>query len=230
VETHPKNRNLTLTYGPLWRGWPLCPGHAPFVSEYLDLLLETMQEASSVNKRLCAFRFDLHYPPELTSQPESAISRFFHRLQREVDKEASMKTRRYPCRIYHAWAAERQLSARNHYHVAILVNKDAYYSWGPFPSLIGGNTGLGTRGGMAHCIVRAWAHALGVPPEMVVGSVHYANNGIYYLNSNRPNRSAEFAAIFERVSYMAKAATKIYGQGFRSFGCSRRKEIGQLAH
>ncbi|MBM7333528.1 inovirus Gp2 family protein [Alcanivorax marinus] len=224
MEPHPDNRNLTLTDSPFWKGWPLCPGHMPFICEYLDRLLETMQEALSAYNRVCAFRFDLHYPPELAVVPESAISRFFHQLQREVEGDMAMRVRRHPCRVRYAWAAERHLSTRNHYHVVILVNKDAYHSWGHFPNLVGGGRDCRYRAGMAHCVIRAWAHALGVPPETVVGSVHFASNGVYYLNNNGPDNSSQFAAIFERASYLAKASTKVYGQGARCFGCSRRRQ------
>ncbi|WP_420885025.1 inovirus Gp2 family protein [Alloalcanivorax xenomutans] len=187
-----------------------------------------MQESLSVYKRISAFRFDLHFPPEITDVPSFAISRFFHQLQREIERESRMKARRHSCRVFYAWAAERKEAARLHYHVVIFVNKDAYFSWGAYPKQARKGSNGENPGGMAHCILRSWSHALNISSEAVIGSIHFADNGVYYLKRNGPNSAAQFAAIFQRSSYLAKAKTKIYGQGHRCFDCSRRVETRDI--
>jgi hypothetical protein len=222
MKSHPQNRNLTLTYASHWRGLPLLAKHTPYVCEYLDRILETLEGASRTFPRLLVARFDLHFPLDLEVPRAHAISRFIKRLQREVDVYLNGRGSRYHCDIGHAWAAERDLSSRQHYHVVIFANKDAFHTWGRFPRENCGTTSPTPEQGLAHCIVRAWGHALLQDPCAIAGTVHFAEKGIYWLNRNKASYTSDFEDIYRRSSYLAKAETKEYGCGYRCFGYAHK--------
>lgn len=59
---HPFNPNLTLHYGNTWRGLPVVGKYSPFINEYLESILDTMNLAVNDYPRLFPLRFDLHFP------------------------------------------------------------------------------------------------------------------------------------------------------------------------
>lgn len=222
MHRHPDNPNLSLVDGPYWEGLPILVGSGPYVCEYLDRVREVLADAGARYTRLCVVRFDLHFPQGLEAPDLGAISRFFHRLQREIDNDLRGRPRRYPCRIAYVWVAERDRSISQHYHVTLLLNKDAYYGMGRYPSVgLDDNSGPETRSGLACCILRAWAHALRLEPSGVVGCIYFARNGVYHVDRNSPDWGGQFHAALQRTTYLAKARTKEYGAGYRCFGSSR---------
>jgi len=93
-----------------------------------------------------------------------------------------------------------------------MVNKDVYGILGDFGS---------EEGNMAARIKKAWSSALGSPSLVIDALVHFSKNGTYYLDKIAVNKKEQEATLFYRLSYFAKNATKVYGTGKRSFGCSR---------
>uniref|UniRef100_UPI002072D193 YagK/YfjJ domain-containing protein n=1 Tax=Atlantibacter hermannii TaxID=565 RepID=UPI002072D193 len=53
------------------------------------------------------------------------------------------------------------------------------------------------------------------------GLVHYPENCRYILDVNDFNFEGEYNKLLNRFDYLAKLDTKAYGDGDRSFGCSR---------
>ncbi|HAT3956431.1 TPA: inovirus Gp2 family protein, partial [Kluyvera ascorbata] len=53
------------------------------------------------------------------------------------------------------------------------------------------------------------------------GLVHYPENCRYILDVNDFNFEGEYNKLLNRLDYLAKLDTKAYGDGDRSFGCSR---------
>ena len=225
MHRHPDNPNLSLVYGPLWRGLPLPTTSGPYIHEYLDRLREVLADVGSRYARQCIVRFDLHFPQGLYKPDPSSISRFFHRLPREIAHDQKKRPRCYSCEISYCWAAEQDRSVNQHYHVALFLNKDAYYGLGRYPSTgFADEIVLENARGLAHCILRAWAHALWLHPRDVLGCVFFAFNGVYHLDRNSQIWSHQFLAAFERIRYLAKARTKKYGTDYRSFGSSRTRQ------
>ena len=70
-------------------------------------------------------------------------------------------------------------------------------------------------------IVRAWYSALGLELDDYPGLVHYPENCRYILDVNDFNFEGEYNKLLNRLDYLAKLDTKAYGDGDRSFGCSR---------
>ncbi|MHC9353997.1 YagK/YfjJ domain-containing protein, partial [Enterobacter ludwigii] len=61
----------------------------------------------------------------------------------------------------------------------------------------------------------------GATSEDYLGLVHYPENCRYILDSNDFNFEGEYNKLLNRLDYLAKLDTKVYGDGDRSFGCSR---------
>ncbi|MCV3909399.1 inovirus Gp2 family protein, partial [Pseudomonas aeruginosa] len=104
-------------------------------------------------------------------------------------------------------------SNRPHYHLLVLLNRDAYYGVGRLVS---------SRTNNVRRMEEAWASALRLPVEQVWGLVHIPERAEYRID--RYIRTGDHDALPEllhRVSYLCKAATKSYGDRQRGFGTSR---------
>ncbi|WP_303757401.1 YagK/YfjJ domain-containing protein, partial [Enterobacter kobei] len=53
------------------------------------------------------------------------------------------------------------------------------------------------------------------------GLVHFPKNCRYILDVNDFNFEDEYKKLLNRLDYLAKLDTKLYGDGDRNFGCSR---------
>lgn len=62
---------------------------------------------------------------------------------------------------------------------------------------------------------------LGLELDDYPGLVHYPENCRYILDVNDLNFKGEFNNLLNRLDYLAKLDTKIFGDGDRNFGCSR---------
>ena len=226
---HPQNGNLTLTDQPFWHGFALIPEYAPYVTQYLTRTFEVLGKAIENNRRLTVVRFDLRLPNGMKDPGPGIITRFVESLQSQVDADQAQKDREGKrgrhCRVRYIWTREQDRSESGHYHVAIMVNRDAYRFLGGYPASNGyveppqrpGNRTL------ADMIVRAWARALDlINVEEAIGCVHFCRNGVYWLDANGPTFSEQLKGVFYRLSYFAKADTKHYGDGAHSFGSSRK--------
>ncbi|MOA17559.1 hypothetical protein D3C78_1378230 [compost metagenome] len=142
-----------------------------------------------------------------------AISRFLESFKAKIEHSRSMARRnnRYAhgCRVRYIWTREFTTEGRPHYHLAILLNKDAYNALGYFASE-GRN--------IFNRLEEAWASALGLSRDTVVGLVHIPESPVYYIRRGDEQSQADF---FHRASYLCKAATKEYGDRQHSFGASR---------
>jgi hypothetical protein len=228
---HPTNPNLTLHYGDTWRGLPVLGKYSPFINEYLESIYETMMLAIKDYSRVFPLRFDLRLPVGWEDNNGAAISRFLASLKAKIEADLrrrakERKDNRYiDCRLRFCWVKERSQSTNSHYHVFVFLNRDAYFTVGNFRKvkwLPGDDTPLpDERMNMATRIIGAWGSALGLPPEMAVGLVHFPENAAYSLDINKASYWQDFGDVFQRASYFTKMDTKHYGDHGRNFGCSR---------
>lgn len=224
---HPDNSNLILHTEPYWNGYPVYTQRGPLIANYLQRIAETFSKALNDYPRLTGFRFDLHPPAGIDSLNNEAISRFMASLNAQLEADYLRKVREgkraYPCRLRYVWAREYGESGRVHYHVLILVNRDAYFTLGNYRTEAELNTmGLEDRTtNMADRLTNAWASALGLSPFQAAGLVHFPNNPVYAMNANAEDFQQQLAELFYRVSYFAKADTKQYGTNANAFGSSR---------
>jgi len=214
---HPQNHNLKLHYDNTYQGLPVMHGKGPFIREHLERLHSTMQRTLDQYPRVFAFRVDLKLPlsgmlPSYAFTNE-LISRFLESFKAKIEHSRSMARRnnRYAhgCRVRYVWTRELATEGRPHYHLVILLNKDAYNALGYYASE---GKNVFSR------LEEAWASALRLPRDAVAGLVHIPDNATYYITRDSWQSQADF---FHRASYLCKAATKEYGDRQHSFGASR---------
>lgn len=214
---HPSNTNLSLHYEHTYQGFPVQIEKGPFISEYLNRLYQTVGRALTQYPRVFAFRFDLRLPTE-TQLPDfvctnQVIERFMESFKAKIahNRSQARQLNKYAhdSKVRYVWAREQGQHGKPHYHLAILLNRDAFTALGKF------ETG---RDNMFNRLEQAWASALGLSVEAVRGLVELPRNPCYHLNLGELGGQAEF---FHRASYLCKAATKVFGDGSHGFGASR---------
>lgn len=214
---HSDNHNLTLHHESVFKGLSIQRDKGPFIREYLQRLYDTMWDALDQYPRVFAFRVDLRIPasgmlPSYVFTNE-VISRFFESFKAKIKYSRQMARRKNPyahgCKVRYVWSRELGEEGRPHHHLAILLNKDAFHTLGRFTS---------ERCNLFNRLEEAWASALRLPVEAVVGLVHIPKNHRYHLHRDDWDGQAAF---FYRASYLCKTATKEYGDRQHSFGASR---------
>ncbi|MCY9863346.1 inovirus Gp2 family protein [Vibrio coralliirubri] len=148
------------------------------------------------------------------------MKRFLASLNAQIATDQMNKAKQgkriHPCPLNYVWVRERSTSHNEHYHVALVVNQDAYYPLGK----------LHYEGTLACMVNKAWASALGLTVDEIEGLVHIPERPMYTLNRNHPparfQKNLDEAAV--RLAYLAKAETKILGDGRRNFGCSNPRK------
>lgn len=217
MKRHTQNQNLLIHDEGDYLGLPVQVGKGPFVKQYLDRLYSTIGRAVEQYSRVLAFRVDLRFPKGV-ELPESAytnqvINRFiesFKAKTRHNRQKASQGNKQaHDSEVRFVWAREVGGDGRPHYHVAILLNFDAFNALGKFEA---------GRDNIFNRLEQAWASALGFSVDSVRGLVEIPANPAYCLRRNDPQSQADF---FYRASYLCKVATKVYGSGQHGFGASR---------
>lgn len=214
---HPKNTNLTLHREKAYQGLGVQVNKGPFIREYLDRLHRTMERALCQYPRVFAFRFDLRLPANIQLPDcvftNAVVNRFFESFKAKIKHNRSqaryLNKYAHDSKVRYVWARELGQHGKPHYHLAILLNRDAFTALGKFE--VG-------RDNMFNRLVEAWSSALRLSAEAVSGLVEIPTNSSYYLNRGELEGQAAF---FHRTSYLCKSATKAFGDGSHGFGCSR---------
>jgi len=214
---HPRNSNLTLHYEGTYLGLPVQCDKGPFIREYLNRLHQTMNLAIEQYRRVFAFRFDLRLPiawnPHNLSYENEIIDRFIESFKAKIrnNRQNAFQGNKYAhdTIVRYVWTREVGQQGRPHYHLAILLNYDAFCSLGKFSP---------GRDNMFNRLQDSWASALGLPVDATMGLVEIPSNPYYHMMRNDNGSIAEF---FYRASYLCKSATKVFGNGSHGFGASR---------
>lgn len=228
---HPFNSNLNICHEPVWNERNVLQQEGGLVVEYLSASLDVLEDTVKEFCRSAMIRFELRVPVEYQDLNPIVITRFQNALKAIIKADLSRKARKgirvYPCRVRVVWAKEREDSHHPHYHVAIFLNKDAYFTLGEFKTtekaaaIWSRVLDSDIQENLLDRIRAAWASALHIPPLAAVGLVHVPENPVYIIDRKSDEYSKQFADAFERLSYLAKAKTKYYGDGSRHFGSSR---------
>ena len=214
---HPDNANLILHCDSHFQGWPIQKDKGPFIEQYLQRLLKTMQYTLSEYSRVFAFRVDLRFPVG-TQSPGCGyanevvgdfIASFKAKIEHNRYKARQLNKYSHNSKVRYVWAREEGQAAKHHYHLVILLNRDAFNALGYY---------IPDRNNMFNRLQQAWANALGLTVEEAAGLVHIPLNARYELDREKPEKQAEF---FYRASYLCKSATKVFGNGNHGFGSSR---------
>lgn len=189
----------------------------PFITEYLSSLKRTIDSALDQYPRILAFRVDLRLPHEVDLPlyicKNQAVSRFIESFKAKIAHNRLMARERnqyaHGCKVRYVWAREEGTAGRPHYHLVILLNRDAFYTLGKLQS---------DNSNMINRIEEAWASALSLSMCRTTGLVEIPDNAVYRLDYGD---SRGMSHLFHRASYLCKTVTKNYGDGLHGFGCSR---------
>jgi hypothetical protein len=176
---HSHNSNLHLHFDPIWNSYPVLTQKGPLIIEYLQRIDETLLRAVHDHRRTLLIRVDLRFPQYGDFGEGGFMTRFLESLRAQIEADQARKERNgirvHPCRIRYVWAREQALSINPHFHVGILLNKDAYHCLGGFNA---------DEGNMAARITRALASALGISVQEAIGLAHFPYGGIHVLDAN----------------------------------------------
>lgn len=220
MNRHPGNHNLPLHYEPTYRGLRVMVAEGPLVEPYLARTHLTIQRALDEHPRTFAVRCDLRFPkwmlPDDAEYSNDVISSFFIRLKEIIknDRRRAAKNNGYAhaTSIRYVWAREvgpKIRDGRPHFHILLLLNRDAYNALGSFNS---------SQENLFKRIETAWCRALKIPQLAADGLVEVPNRATYYVDLGELAGPSD---LFFRASYLCKAATKEYGEGRHCFDCSR---------
>ena len=217
MKRHSQNTNLQLHYERTYQGLPVQTKHGSLIVEYLDLLYLTVQRSLNEHPRTFAFRADLRFPEKLGAAAFIAsnimMERFFASFKAKILHNRARAKRKnqhsHDTAVRYVWAREIGNGGRPHFHLVIFLNNDAFFSVGLFES---------QRKNIFQRLQEAWASALRMNINQVLGLVEIPNNPCYYV---RLENQESIEQLFYRASYLCKSATKTYGNGCHGFGCSR---------
>ena len=189
---------------------------------YQQRIESTLDYAIEQNPRLNVVRFDLYLPDyyQCIDTPKAVannlISRFFASLKARLSSDAIQRRRLghrvHDTDLYYVWAREfGELAGKEHYHIAIFINKDRFHSLGSYDF---------NSDSLASLIIQAWASALAIPVDEAQSLVNFPDNACNWIESNSKNYSTQRDTSVSRLSYLAKNKTKVYGTGKRNLGTS----------
>lgn len=214
---HSQNRNLSLHYQPIFKGFEVQAENGPLVAEYLQRTTDVVQTALQHYASVFAFRLDLRFPVgycpsnfESNQILERFLASFKAKIRHNRTKAKELNPYARDSIVRYVWCREIGQNGAPHYHLAILLNNDAFCSLGIFE--------LG-RENLFNRLHEAWASALGVPLDSALGLVEFPQNPFYLLHRDDRQVQGEF---IRRLSYLCKAVTKVYGDWIHCFGTSRR--------
>lgn len=216
-QRHPFNTNLHLHYYNAYNDLEVQMESLPMVTEYLEALQVTLENALNDYPRVLAFRVDPVIPTvisdTMTEEDHRTLIPKFNASLRAIiqhDLERRRRSGWVPgTKVRHVWCREVGANGKPHYHYFLILNRDAYH----LPGRVGSpNENLFNR------ISRAWYSALGVEWNPQEPWIHVPQNPVYWIDRGNPQ---SFREAFYRASYLCKADTKQYGWGLRAFGTSR---------
>jgi len=213
---HSQNSNLSLHHHSAYQGFSVQTERGPLITDYLDRLWQVTQSALQQYPRVFAFRIDLRFPADQSFHHfdnnlvvEKFIASLKAKLRHNRSKAMALNPYAHDTEVRYVWCREVGHHGIPHYHMAILLNNDAFCSLGHYEP---------GRDNMFNRLHEAWASALGLPVESAMGLVEFPQNPFYLLQDSDPGALADF---FYRSSYLCKAETKQYGNRVHGFGASR---------
>ena len=228
---HPENTNLKLHYTPEWNGLPvLARPDQPLTENYLTAVRDLMDRALAQHPRTCVMHFTARLPYGWQGPRGGLADRFIASLRSQIDADLRRKSkqgkRTHECRVRQVWCREFSEEGQPHYHIAILVNRDAYSVLGR----VAGSQEVDCPwwlweeeavANMAERIQRAWCRVLQLTSQQGRALVHFPRNAVQLMSRSEPSFPDQYQAVFRRLSYLAKVNTKLYEDGYKNFGCSR---------
>jgi hypothetical protein len=208
-----RNTNLTLHNSSTYKNLKVNNNNGPLIVEYISAIGGTLRRSLVEYPKTLVLRFDLQAAHWFTNMGPEVISKFFASLKAMIKADMNRRHILHTCHMRYVWVKEKKTASLPHYHVAIMLNNEAYNELGNYSGLDEGLAGM---------IRKAWASALGVHAVNTKGLVHFPKNPTYCLSVNSPDIKESFEDVLYRLSYFAKAETKNYGDKTNHFGRSQR--------
>ncbi|UCQ27267.1 inovirus Gp2 family protein [Edwardsiella tarda] len=194
------------------------------IKAYKKNIIDVIKRSVKEYCRTLAIRVDLHDPVILdhgdtiaciANTDSGSISRFTNSLKAKLAANEQRKRKEgkrvHPNTLRYAWVREFTQNGKRHFHVLLLLNKDAYYHLGSY------NLDEGTLRTM---ITSAWCSALNLTPEEGQYLVQYPSNCKYTLHRDDILNDVYPSDLLNRIDYLTKVKSKNFDDGYRSFGCS----------
>lgn len=214
--TRPNHRHQKLTSELTYRDVPLIPMHAPYVVEYLDRIIATVDRSIADSKKVFAVRVDLHLPVLMIGQSaydNRVIEAFFRSLKAKLEAEHKRRSQNAQyvarCPVRYVWAREQVNAEQSHYHVLLLLNGNFFQSLG----------GVDYKNNyLSGFVANAWQSALGIPADMAFPLVHFPHDCTYKMSGISDVGRVD---LLRRSSYLCKHKSKDINDGQHNFGVSR---------
>lgn len=220
---------LPSTNAAEWLGLPILMEQDQLHLHYLQRIHTFLAGCLSEHPRWTVIRVDLR-SPNGCSIPASSITRFLESLKAQLKHVRHVKQstgkRTYDPMLRYVWVREQNASDQPHYHVAILLNHDAYFALGDYRRLNYPDRDYQRM--LSGRICKAWGTALNIYWGQAWAGVHFPELPTSALMRHSPRSKQQLYRVFYRLSYFAKQQTKIYGQGHRNFGMSQLRGIQTL--
>jgi len=209
-----------------WLGLPIQMEHDQLHLHYLDRIRHLLMWCLAEHPRWTVIRVDLH-SPKGCNIPENAITRFIESIKAQLKHAQRVKQsagkRAYDPMVRYVWVREWNKADQPHFHLAILLNHDAYFSLGNYGRLGDGDRDYDEM--LSGRICKAWGVALSIDWRQAQTGVHFPECSASALMRRGPRSSLQLYGVFYRLSYFAKLQTKRYGDGGRNFGMSQLRCI-----
>jgi len=198
---------------------------------YVKRICETVDKALADYPRVMAVRFDLRFPdeedrmdcPTRYYDAPDVISNFIASVKSQIKENVKRKRKagktKLTCKVRFVWVRElNQDETKHHYHVLLLLNKDAY----PWPGKIQTEPMFNFYS-IYQIVISAWIRAIKRDDHEKNhhGLIHLPIRGFYSLNRNKPHFETDCQALTQRAMYLAKEFSKDHSDSRRNLGCSQ---------
>ncbi|EPM5395776.1 inovirus Gp2 family protein [Cronobacter turicensis] len=202
--------------------------HGPCNQLHINRIHDTLNKSLSEYPRTYVRRIDLRIPDEVYEQyrdDSTLITRFMESLKAQIKQTQKRKRsegkRVHSCNVRYVWSREfGEVKGKKHYHIALMLNNDAYYSTGTYCPV--GDVYIHN---LALMIMEAWVRALNLHThpdyQRHYRSVHFVLEGSIMLDINCKTFDLNYYQIFQHLEYTAKLHSKNRTDGQRNFGCSQ---------
>lgn len=177
---------------------------------HINRIHDTLNKSLSEYPRTYVRRIDLRIPDEVYEQyrdDSTLIARFMESLKAQIKQTQKRKRREgkrvHPCNVRYVWSREfGEVKGKKHYHIALMLNNDAYYSTGTYCPV--GNVYIHN---LALMIMEAWVRALNLHTQpdyqRHYRSVHFVLEGSIMLDTNSKTFQLNYDQIFQHLEYTA---------------------------
>lgn len=181
------------------------------IFSYFEIIDGVLTSAMRVYRSSFVIRLELRFPKEMPADQipsNKVMDRFVKSLRSKVKHQRERVSAKYgrahPRDVRLVWVREfGPESKRPHYHLMVVVNRDAYRSLGDYKS---------SDDNLARCIQGAWTSALKVDYEAHRWLVSFSRRGQYHIVNGHGYQEA-----LKAMLYLCKEYSKVR-DGSRNIG------------